>query len=142
MDYEQKLIADVLRNAQIAEMPQKTNPDSFLWIEAVAKIKKADGNIGYGIVKRNSDLSYRVTYINGSTATVADLLEVYPYVNLDKTRIKKFKDKDDVQGRIKYLKSLNLPYAGDWNFDEMTIDDLNREIVKAALYLQLNAQEA
>ena len=135
---EEKLIADVLRNAQLAKLPKKVTPDNFIWIEAIAKIKKLDGNIGYGIVKRNSDLSYRVTYINGSTATIVELIEVYPYVTLDKAYIKKFKDKEDIQGRIAYLQSLDLPYSGEWDLDNMTIADLNKEIVKAALYKQLN----
>lgn len=140
MDIEEKLKSDVLRHAQLAKMPPRAGEGKkMLWLEAVAKIKKADGNIGYGIVKRNTDLSYRVTYINGSTSTIVDLLEIYPYVSLDKKNIKKFAEKDDMASRIKYLRSLDLPYVID--FETATIDDLNREIVKAAVFQQLNAQE-
>ena len=133
-------MADALHFAHLAEMPDKMGPNSKkIWIEAVAKIKKADGNIGYGIVKRNADMSYRVTYINGSTASIVDLLEIYPYINLDSKYIKKFTKKDDMASRIQYLRSLNLPYVID--FETATIDDLNKEIVKAAVYQQLNARE-
>lgn len=140
MDYEQKLIADVLHYAHLAEMPEKMLSGSkSLWIEAIAKIKKADGNVGYGIVKRNADLSYRVVYVNGSTSTIVDLIEIYPYINLDSKYIKKFTKKDDMASRIQYLRSMNLPYFID--YETSTIDDLNKEIVKAAVYQQLKALE-
>ena len=137
--YENKLIADVLNVAHISKLPKKMNPTNFLWIEAVAKIKLNNGSYGFGIVKRNQDLSYTVTYINGDISSIMYLEEVYPYVTLDARHVKKFSDKDDAQGRIDYSKSLNMPYEID--FENTSIAHLNEEIVKAALYQQLNYQE-
>lgn len=136
--YEEKLIRDVLEVARLTELPPKTDVDSFLWIEGVAKINLANGSIGYGIVKRNHDLSPVVTYINGETSSIVSITEVYPYATINKEMIKKFRANDDTEVRKKYLQSLNLPYPID--YDNATVSDLNKEVVKAALYQQVNTQ--
>ena len=137
--YEQNLIADALRVAQITKLPAKTTADDLTWIEGVAKIRLSDASIGYGIVRRNPNISVSYKYINGNTAAIAAIEEVYPYESIDKRRIKKFGKDDDAEARVKYLKSLNLPY--EINFENMTISDLNKEVVKAALFMQLNNKE-
>lgn len=139
---EQKLISDVLNFAHLTKLPKKTDNSKSIWIEAIAKIRMSDNSIAYGIVKRNPDLSYRVAYNNGAIATVVGLEEVYPFVLLDKQYIQKFGKDDTEKERIAYLKSLNLPYAMAQNyFDNMTIDELNKEVVKAAVYQQIKAME-
>ena len=125
--------------ANLAKLPTKTDPDEFVWIEGVAKIRLIDGSCGFGIVKRNPDLTYTVTYINGNTSPIKHVEEVYPYVKIDKTNVKKFEDKEDREGRINYLRSLHLPYEID--FDNISIAALNKEIVKAAVFFQLNKME-
>lgn len=138
---EETLIADVLNVAHLAKLPAAVNPEEFIWIEGIAKFKLMDGNTSYGIVKRTPDLSYTVSYINGTTAQIRSLEEVYPFNNIDKRHIKKFANEDDRDGRVNYLKSLNLPYANKIDFENATISELNKEIVKAAVYQQLNAME-
>lgn len=137
--YEHNLIADALKFAHLTTLPKKANPQKTMWIEAVAKIRLANNSIGYGVVKRNADLSYRVAYVNGATAAIVGIEEIYPYVVLDKQYIKKFSEKADESDRIAYLKSLNLPYVVDGYFDGMDIEELNKEVVKAAVYQQLKA---
>lgn len=138
-EYEKKLLADALSTAHLTKLPTKMDPKEVIWIEGVAKIKLVDGSYGFGIVKRNPDLSYTVTYINGATSPILYVEEVYPYVKIDKSNIKKFSDKEDRDGRINYLQSLHLPYEID--FENATVADLNKEIVKAAVFQQLNAME-
>lgn len=138
-EYEQKLLADALNTAHLAKLPAKMDPENFIWIEGIAKIKLIDSSYGFGIVKRNPDLSYTVTYINGATSPIMYVEEVYPYVKIDKANIKKFADKNDRESRIKYLQSLHLPYEID--FENASVADLNKEIVKAAVFQQLNALE-
>ena len=139
--HEQKLISDALNFAHLTTLPKKTDPNKTLWIEAIAKIRLANNSVAYGVVKRNADLSYRVTYVNGATASIVDVEEVYPYVVLDKQYIKKFPKDSDESDRIAYLQSLNLPYAVGGYFDGMDIEELNKEVVKAAVYQQLKALE-
>ena len=137
-NYEKKLLADAMNVAHIAKLPKAEEPGNLTWIEALAKIKLQNGSYGFGIVRRNPDsfLSSTFKYINGDTSAIMCIEEVYPYENIDARRIKKFADKEDVEGRIAYLKSLELPYEID--FDDTSIAHLNEEIVKAALYQQLN----
>lgn len=139
--YEQNLISDVLEFAQLTSMPKRVDPKKSLWIEAIAKFRLANNSVGYGVVKRNIDLSYRVLYVNGSTAAIVDIEEAYPYIMLEKQYIKKFTEKAGEKERIAYLESLNLPYVAEGYFDGMSIDDLNKEVVKAAVYQQLKSLE-
>ena len=138
---EQQLISDALRMANLTELPKKADKKS-VWIEGVAKITLADGSTAYGIVKRNNDLSHRVVYVNGNTASIVKVEEVYPYITLNSDYIKKFGKNDGEQARITYLKSLHLPwaFAADY-FDNMTLEELNTEVVKAALYQQQKDME-
>ena len=139
--YEQNLISDVLEFARLTSLPKRVDPKKSLWIEAIAKFRLANNSVGYGVVKRNIDLSYRVLYVNGSTAAIVDIEEAYPYIMLEKQYIKKFTEKAGEKERIAYLESLNLPYVAEGYFDGMSIDDLNKEVVKAAVYQQLKSLE-
>lgn len=139
--YEQKLISDALNFAHLTTLPKKADPQKSLWIEAIAKVRKADSSICYGILKRNFDLTSRVSYLNGSISAIAEIEEIYPYITLDKNFIKKFGKNDTEKERIAYLQSLNLPYVFAGYFDGKSIDELNKEIVKAAVYQQIKALE-
>ena len=139
--YEQNLISDVLNFAHLTSLPKRVDPKKSLWIEAIAKIRLSNNSIGYGVVKRNIDLTYRVLYVNGATASIVDIEEVYPYIMLEKQYIKKFTEKAGEKERIAYLESLNLPYVAEGYFDGMSIDELNKEVVKAAVYQQLKSLE-
>lgn len=139
---EQQLISDALQKAHLTELPKKANNKS-VWIEGIAKIRLANNSIAYGIVKRNYDLTSRVVYVNGDISAINSIEEVYPYIILDKGFIHKFeKGEKPEAARIAYLKSQHLPWAMESNyFDDMDIDQLNKEVVKAALYAQLKAME-
>ena len=132
-------ITDVLEFTHLAKLPKKVDPESFIWIEGIAKIRLVDNSFGYGVVKRNPDLTYRISYINGATSPILHVEEVYPTIVIDKSHIKKFHNKEDRDGRIAYLQGLHLPYEID--FESADIDTLNKEIVKAAIFQQLNALE-
>jgi len=136
---EQQLISDALRVAHLTELPKKADKKT-VWIEGVAKITLADGSTAYGIVKRNPDLTHRVCYVNGNTAAIANVEEVYPYVTLQPEFIHKFGKNEGEEARIKYLRSLNLPCTSP-DICEMTIEELNKEVVKAAVYRQLNTMK-
>lgn len=138
---EERLIADVLNKAHLVEMPKPVDKKT-VWLEGIAKIRLANNSIGYGIVKMvELDADPVVTYINGDTFAITEIEDVYPYVVLQKEYIKKFTAKEKEPARINYLKSLHLPYAEENTFDNMTIDELNKEVVRAAFYLQLKEME-
>lgn len=133
---EQNLIADALRVAHLSELPKKADKKS-LWIEGVAKITLADGSTAYGIVKRHPDLVQSCIYVNGNTSAIAKVEEVYPYVTLDSKYVKKFGKNEGEQARIAYLNSMHLPWASTSHyFENMTLEELNKEVVKAAVYMQ------
>jgi len=135
LQHEQNLLSDALKMAHLTELPKKANKKT-VWIEGVAKITLADGSTAYGIVKINPDLTTRVCYVNGNTAAIAKVEEVYPYVTLQPEFIHKFGKNDGEEARIKYLRSLNLPCTSP-DICEMTLEELNKEVVKAAVYMQM-----
>lgn len=137
--HEQNLLSDALRMAHLTELPKKADKKT-VWIEGVAKILLSDGSTAYGIVKRNPDLTHRVAYVNGNTAAIAKVEEVYPYITLQHEFIHKFGKNDGEEARIKYLRSLNLPCISP-DICEMTLEELNKEVVKAAVYRQLNTMK-
>lgn len=136
---EQQLISDVLRKAHLTELPKKANNKS-VWIEGIAKIRLANNSIAYGIVKRNFDLTNRFVYVNGDISAINKIEEVYPYITLNGEYIKKFGKNEGEEARIKYLRSLNLPCTSP-DICEMTLEELNKEVVKAALYQQQKDME-
>lgn len=134
---EQKLLFDVLNQAHLAEMPKKAD-NKTVWIEAVAKIRLANNSIGYGIVKRyDLDSEPVVTYINGDVFAIIGIEEVYPFIVLQKEYIKKFTAKEKENARINYLKSLHMPYLEGVSLEDMTMEELNKEVVRSAFHLQL-----
>lgn len=137
---EERLIQDALRQARLTKLPKAATKNT-VWLEGIAKIRKANNSVAYGIVRRNPDLTHSVTYVNGDIFSITGIEEVYPYVTLDKSYIKTFDNKDKEAARINYLKSLNLPSVAPVNYDDMTMEELNKEVVKAAIYLQLKDME-
>lgn len=135
---DESLRVDVLQVAHLSKFPAKMSKKTALWVEAIAKIRKKDGTYGYGILKHNEKLESYPMYINGTVAAIDTVEEIYPYLVLDKGYIQTF-DNDEVQPRIEYLKSLNLPYAKDGEFDNMDAEQLNEQVVKAAMYQQIFA---
>lgn len=134
---EQQLINDALAKAFLTKLPEPADQKT-VWIEGIAKIRLADGSIGYGIVKRNAeDFSARVCYINGNIASIREIEEVYPYIKLQKDYIKKFSPNAGTKPRIEYLESLHIPYLEGIDLKQMDIDQLNKEVVKAAVYQQM-----
>lgn len=137
---EERLLQDALREAHLTQLPKEAAKNT-VWLEGIAKIRKANKSVAYGIVRRNPDLTHRVTYVNGDIFSITEVEKVYPYVTLDKSYVKTFDKKDKEAARINYLKSLNLPSVSPVNYDEMTLEELNKEVVKAAVYMQLKDME-
>lgn len=141
LQYEQNLISRILEEAGLSSLPDAVSAESFTWIEGIAKIELQNGEIAYGIIKRLPNINdYVVTRIIGSTIAMKQLIEVYPYVKLDGRYVRKFKDDEDRESRIAYLSSPEMPYQIGFDLETATIEDLNREIVKVALFKQLNKQ--
>ena len=134
--YETNLITDVLNTAHLTQMP-KADTGKVVWLEAIAKLRLANNNIAYGILRRNPDLTHRVLYVNGSISMIVNVEELYPYITLDKERVKKFTAAQKEKARVEYLRALKLPYLEGIDLEAMTIDELNKEVVKAAVYEQL-----
>lgn len=137
--HEKKLINDVLSRAELKKMPKANN--ASVWIWAIAKFRLQDGSFGYGIIHRNLSLGYEIKYINGNTSAIGSIIDVYPYETVDTRTIKRFKDDEDRGARVDYLKSENLPYLDIEKLEGMSIEDLNKEVVRVAVYKFLNNEE-
>ena len=136
MDYLEKLKKDMLDTVHLTELPDEVNEETKLWVRAIALIRKQSGDYGYAVLERYPDITYRYLMVNGATSPIKSTEKIYPYLLLDKKYIKGFKG-NGLEQRVAYLKSMHLPYERDRKWDEMNLTELNKEIVGAAIYLQL-----
>lgn len=133
----EKYRIDIMNYVKINEFPQEETEDTKLWIKAIALVRKHNSTYAYANLVRNPDMSYSVEHINGSMSPIASYEKIYPYLLLDVKYIKGFRG-NGYEPRVEYLKSLSLPYLNNVDLTKMTLADLNKEIVGAAVYLQLN----
>lgn len=137
---EEKLKQDVLQMAHLQEFPAKATKTT-VWIEAIGQFLLANGSTAYGIVKRTADLEgYHVMYINGSISAIKELKAVYPYLNLNKEYIQKFK-KGDTAGKVKYLQGVKCPATEGKELESLEEAELDKILVQVAVYKQLNNME-
>ena len=134
------LLVDVLQKVRLTALPKPVEKNNILWIDAVVKARLQNNSIAYGICERNADLEEKIVYINGDTSAIAFIEEYYPIHFIAKEYIKTFRKDDDRESRIKYLNSQPKPHEGI-DYNSLSIEELNKEIIKNAFYQQLNFME-
>lgn len=131
-----KLMREILEFAHLTELPNEVTEETKLWVRAIGYVRKQNGEHGWVVMQREHDMTVRPIKTVGSMSPVAVVEKYYPYILLDKKYIKGFRT-DASKPRIEYLQSLKLPYFSEKDFENMTLAQLNKEIVGAAIYLQI-----
>ena len=135
-EYLKKEIPTVLSKANVSVFPEKETSETEMWVRAIALARTADGNHTLVLLTRQPNMEYAITY-NGAQSPVREFVEFYPYELLNKKYIRGFKG-NAAEPRIEYLRSLNLPYAEGVDYSAMSVSELNKAIVGAAVYMQIN----
>jgi hypothetical protein len=131
----EKSLVDALSWASLRELPPKDKKEN-VYILALALVSKKDGSKSYVATKKGKDGKDRVVKDFGSTATIVKIEEVYPYLLLDGNYLPTFEGKKR-EDRIKWLTMMDA----EGNYEEMTLKELNKEVLLIAMRNQLRAME-
>lgn len=133
MNLTEKSLFDCLSFCKLSELPEKGDGKS-VWITAIAKTKKSDGNFYYAYIERGKDGKPKIMRDFGAIAAIVEHAEYYPILYLDSSYLKKFKkDEDGTAKLIAYLKS----EGASINFEEVDRKALDKENIKIAIQKQL-----
>ena len=124
---------DCLEFCKLASLPEVEDGKS-VWINAIAKTKKLDGNYYYCYVERDRDGKPSVVRDFGAVSAIIEYVEYYPIIYLNPAYL--FKAKKDEEGNqrlVEYLKKegVNLEWE---TADRKTLD---KENIKVAIRRQL-----
>ena len=129
---EEKNLLDALSWCGLKKLPEKDNGED-IWIEALAKVSKANGSIGYVYIKKNGELKDVIAKDFGDISMIVKIDEVYPFNFLKASFMPTFKANNKNE-RIHYLQKI---YKSK-DFSGMTVKQLDTEILKVAINNQLN----
>jgi len=137
---EESLLDKVLRKAGLESLPEKFDGNG-VWLYAIARLHKIDGSIGYGILKRTADFKYSYRYTNGNIQQIDEKqTEIFPIIMLDTDSVRTFAN-DNPEDRITYLKRVRPKWLADVKLEDMSIEELNKEVVRYAMVQQMNRIE-
>ena len=129
---EEKNLLDALSWCGLKKLPEKDNGED-IWLEALAKVSKADGSSCYVYIKKNGELKDVIAKDFGDVSMIVKIDEVYPFNFLKASFMPTFKANNKNE-RIHYLQKI---YKGK-DFSGMTVKQLDTEILKVAINNQLN----
>lgn len=128
---EEKSLISAMAYCSLRERPQADDGEN-IWIEALAKVKKADGTTSYVYVSKDKNGNNVIKKDFGSISIIRVIETYYPFNFLSDKYLPTFKGakKED---RLRYL---NKVYK-DKDFSNLTLKELDKEILKVAINNQL-----
>lgn len=131
-DIEKESLMQCLSWCALRELPQKYDGKN-VYIKAVAKVKKADGSVGYMAIQKDKNGVDKYIKDFGSVSVIREIMEIYPYLYLDAQYMPKFK----TQKKEERIAMLSRLY--NKNFDNMSLKELDREVLNHAIQMHLRA---
>lgn len=133
MNLTEKSLFECLEFCKLSQLPEKADGKS-VWITAIAKTKKNDGNYYYAYLERGRDGKPKIMRDFGAIAAIIEHAEYYPILYLDSSYLKKFKKDEEGTARlVAYLKSEGVKM----DFEGVDRKDLDKENIKIAIQKQL-----
>ena len=131
-DIEKESLMQCLSWCALRELPPKYDGKN-VYIKAVAKVKKADGSVGYMAIQKDKNGVDKYIKDFGSVSVIREIMEIYPYLYLDAQYMPKFK----TQKKEERIAMLSRLYNKD--FSNMSLKELDREVLNHAIQMHLNA---
>lgn len=131
-DIEKESLMQCLSWCALRELPQKYDGKN-VYIKAVAKVKKADGSVGYMAIQKDKNGVDKYIKDFGSVSVIREIMEIYPYLYLDAQYMPKFK----TQKKEERIAMLSRLYNKD--FSNMSLKELDKEVLNHAIQMHLNA---
>lgn len=131
-DIEKESLMQCLSWCALRELPPKYDGKN-VYIKAVAKVKKADGSVGYMAIQKDKNGVDKYIKDFGSVSVIREIMEIYPYLYLDAQYMPKFK----TQKKEERIAMLSRLYNKD--FTSMSLKELDKEVLNHAIQMHLNA---
>lgn len=128
-------LIDALSYCSLRELPEVEDKDS-VWIRAIAKIVKADGQAYYAYVEKDDNLNNKIIKDFGPVSAIVKVVEYYPFSYLKPAYMPKFKGnkKDE---KINYL----TRYNKDAKLNSLSVKELDKLILKGAIKKQMEQEK-
>lgn len=128
-------LINALSYCSLRELPEVEDKES-VWIRAIAKIVKADGQEYYAYVEKDSNLNNKIIKDFGPVSAIARIVEYYPFSYLKPAFMPKFKGRSKEE-RIAYL----TRYNKDLKLDGLSVKELDKLIMKGAILKQMEQEK-
>ena len=133
MTDSQKSMFDALEFVHKSELPEPWNGKD-VYISAICKTLKADGNNYYCVVEIDEDGKNRIIKDFGRCAAILKFEGIYPLSYLEPSYLKRFKkDEEGTAKLVEYLKNEGV----EMDFENADRKMLDKAIIRVAIKRQL-----
>lgn len=130
---QDKSLIDALAYCDLRALPKEDSKE-YVWIKALALVSKIDGTKGYVLAVKNEQGAPRIVKDFGTLAAIKSIDKFYPFALLDEKFMPVFNSRGKEE-RVEWLKLMDRKL----DFDNMTVKELNKEIVNTAVRNALRA---
>lgn len=131
-------LLDALQYCSLRKLPEVEDGEN-VWIRAIAKIAKADGQMYYAYVEKDDKMQNKIVKDFGPISALVRVVEYYPFSYLKPAFMPKFKgkSKEGKEERIAYL----TRYDKDLNLDGLSVKELDKMIMLGAIKKQMEQEK-
>lgn len=131
-------LIDALSYCSLRDLPEVEDGEN-VWIRAIAKVLKADGQTYYAYVEKDDNLQNRIVKDFGPISALVKVVEYYPFSYLKPAFMPKFKgkSKEGKDERIAYL----TRYNKDVDYSNLSVKELDRIILLGAIKKQMEQEK-
>ena len=131
-------LLDALQYCSLRKLPEVEDGEN-VWIRAIAKIAKADGQMYYAYVEKDDKMQNKIVKDFGPISALVRVVEYYPFSYLKPAFMPKFKgkSKEGKEERIAYL----TRYDKDLNLDGLSVKELDIMIMLGAIKKQMEREK-
>lgn len=128
-------LLDALQYCSLRVLPEPDDKEN-VWIRAIAKIAKADGQMYYAYVEKDDKLQNKIIKDFGPISALVRVVEYYPFSYLKPAFMPKFKG-NKKEERIAYL----TRYNKDLDYSNYSVKELDKLIMLGAIKKQMEQEK-
>ena len=128
-------LLDALQYCSLRKLPEVEDGEN-VWIRAIAKVAKADGQMYYAYVEKDDKLQNKIIKDFGPISALVRVVEYYPFSYLKPAFMPKFKG-NKKEERIAYL----TRYNKDLDYSNYSVKELDKLIMLGAIKKQMEQEE-
>lgn len=128
-------LLDALQYCSLRVLPEPEDKEN-VWIRAIAKIAKADGQMYYAYVEKDDKLQNKIIKDFGPISALVRVVEYYPFSYLKPAFMPKFKG-NKKEERIAYL----TRYNKDLDYSNYSVKELDKLIMLGAIKKQMEQEK-